>query len=260
METLTFGKGNAKLGKNVFTFSLPSGFTCPGALDCLSKANKETGKIVDGPKTVFRCFSASQEALYKNVRKSRWDNFDKLKAAMGTWEKDTNKMFAMADLIRASIPKKANIIRIHVAGDFFNQNYFNAWAYTAACRQDVLFYFYTKSLPFWINRLDVIGNGRTSKGFELKNFVPTASYGGRNDELIKQYNLRTAQVVYSDAEAKKLKLVIDHDDTHAMKHGKDFALIIHGTQPKGSDASKALQVLKSNGFTGYGKKIPLQVV
>ena len=104
---LKFGKGNAKLSKKIATISLPSGFTCPGALECLSKANKVTGKIKDGAETVFRCFSASQEALYRNVRENRWFNFDLLKG---------KTVEEMADLIEASLPKQ-DIIRINEGGE-----------------------------------------------------------------------------------------------------------------------------------------------
>ena len=49
-------------------------------------------------------------------------------------------------------------------------------------------------------------------------------------------------------------MVIDHDDTSAFMQDKSFALLLHGVQPKGSDASKALSVLKKQGIHGYGKK------
>jgi len=52
---LKFGKANSKLKKledkklvKLITFTLPSGHTCPGAKDCLSKADKVTGKLKDG--------------------------------------------------------------------------------------------------------------------------------------------------------------------------------------------------------------------
>ena len=32
----------------IYTISLPSGYTCPFAVDCLSKADRITGKITDG--------------------------------------------------------------------------------------------------------------------------------------------------------------------------------------------------------------------
>jgi hypothetical protein len=47
---------------------------------------------------------------------------------------------------------------------------------------------------------------------------------------------------------------IDHDDYHAAFGKKNFALLIHGTQPKGSMASQALQELKRRGWNGYSKK------
>ena len=35
----------------------------------------------------------------------------------------------------------------------------------------------------------------------LHNFVLTASYGGRDDHMIDEFNLRSAKVVFSEAEA-----------------------------------------------------------
>jgi len=84
---LTFSNANSKLvklektlQKKVISFSLPSGFACPGALDCLSRANPVTGKITDGPNTKFRCFSASSEALYPALREMVWRNFEAIRA------------------------------------------------------------------------------------------------------------------------------------------------------------------------------------
>ena len=59
--------------------------------------------------------------------------------------------------------------------------------------------------------------------------------------------MRFAKVVYSEQEAHNLDLAIDHDDTHAAKpslSNQSFALMLHGTQPKGSTAADALKVLK----------------
>lgn len=236
---LKFGKGNAKLGKEVYTFSLPSGFSCPCALQCLSKADRETGKITDGVATEFRCFSASQEALYKNVRDSRWHNFESLRGLTSE---------QMSSLISLSIPSKANVVRIHVAGDFFSQSYFDAWMSVARSNPDILFYAYTKSLHFWIAR----------HGQIPANMVLTASRGGRKDDLIEQHNLREARVVFSEEEAESLGMEIDHDDSHAMKTGPSFALLIHGVQPAGSKAASAKRLLKGNG--SYPRKVAKSVL
>jgi hypothetical protein len=233
-ELLSFQKGNSKLGKSIYTFSLPSGYTCPFAKDCLAKVNRLTGKLTDGPYTQFRCFSASQEALFPSVRKSRWDNFEKVKNAI--------KNNTLVDLILNSIPKKATIIRVHVAGDYYNQAYFNAWMEVAKRLPSVTFYAYTKSIGYWVNQLGNIPS----------NFKLNASYGGKQDSLIEQYNLKSVKVVYTVEQAGDM--VIDHDDTSAFMQDKSFCLLLHGVQPKGSEASKALSVLKKQGIHGYGKK------
>lgn len=139
MQKLSFGRGNAKLGDNIYTFSLPAGYTCPGASLCQAFANKGTGRITDGKDMQFRCFAASQEALRTNVRQSRWRNFDLLKGL---------SMSAMFELINSSLPADAEIVRIHVSGDYFSSDYLNAWLFVARMHPDVLFYSYTKSVHF----------------------------------------------------------------------------------------------------------------
>lgn len=236
MKLLNFQSGNAKLAKNIFTFSLPSGHACPFANNCLSKVNRETGKLSDGPNTQFRCFSATSEAQYGRVRDIRFGNFDLLR--------DAKTKEGMVKLLIASIPAKAMIVRVHVAGDFFNQTYFDAWMKVAEIKKNVIFYAYTKSLPYWVAKKNEIPS----------NFKLTASKGGKHDNLIAEHNLKFAEVVYTEQEAIEKNLEIDHTDELAFKSDKSFALIIHGTQPAGSAASKALQVLRKQGKNGYNKK------
>ena len=99
------------------------------------------------------------------------------------------------------------------------------------------FYAYTKSLPFWVKRLDALP----------PNFLLTASRGGKADCLIDEHGFREARVVFSEAEADALGLEIDHDDSHAALPGPSFALLIHGIQPAGSDAGKAVRALRGKG-------------
>jgi len=242
---LKFGKSNAKLDElaawfwcDVWTFSLLSGHTCPFAKECLSWVEERADGsryVVDGEYTEFRCFSASQEAQYPNVYDSRKHNTDLLRPLKTVEE--------MADLIDLSLPSyEPCIIRIHVGGDFFNSLYFRAWMEVAKRHPHIIFYAYTKSLPFWIKERDNAG--------KLPNFVLTASFGGWKDDLIPLHKLRSAKVVFSEAQAAELSLEIDHDDTHAADpevRDKDFALLIHGTQPKGSEASTAVKALKDKG-------------
>ena len=215
-------------GKKVYSFDLLSGHSCPFANGCLSKVveTPEGFRIQDGPNTEFRCFSASQEVIYTNVRKLRSANFSELRGL--TTEQ-------MASKLLAAMPKNLGVCRISVAGDFFNQSYFDAWLSVALNNPDKLFYAYTKSLPYWVNQISIIP----------ENFVLTASYGGRRDDMIESYNLRSAKVVLHPSETI---LEIDHTDEHAANpetRDQDFALLIHGVQPKGSAAGTAIKVLKS---------------
>lgn len=222
---LKFAKGNAKFGKNTAIFSLPAGHTCPGALQCLSLVNRETGKLSDGPETLFRCYAASSEALFPNIRKSRWNNFELLRG---------KSVAEMSELILRSLPRNVKLCRIHASGDFFNQDYFDAWIKVAQKLPHIIFYAYTKMLPLWVRRLGAIPD----------NFRLVASEGGKFDNLIKVHNLRYVKVVFSAEQAEKLGLPLDDDDTHAWKHRANFALLLHGTQPAGSEAGKAWQKIK----------------
>ena len=55
--------------------------------------------------------------------------------------------------------------------------------------------------------------------------------------------MRSALVVYSEAEAAALGLQIDHDDSLAAFGSESFALLLHGTQAKGTEASEALKLI-----------------
>ena len=83
----------------------------------------------------------------------------------------------------------------------------------------------------------------------------TASYGGRHDSLIdKGYFERYSVVCKTDRDAQLLGLEVDHDDSHCF-YSKPFALLVHGTQPKGSIAAAKLKERKRNGaFSGYNGK------
>ena len=243
-EGLKFSTSNVKLEgskKKFATFSLPAGHTCPGAAQCRALVSRE-GKLSEKYRNLslryFRCFAASQEVRLKNIRKARWHNFDLIRPMLSSAD-------AMCELICESLPK-VDIIRIHVSGDFFNAQYFLAWCKAAQRNPQILFYAYTKSLHIWLANRDSVPS----------NLVLTASYGGLHDELIKQHDLKSAVVVFSEQEAKDLGLEIDHIDSHAMDAScKSFALLIHNVQPAGSEASKAMVALKGKGSYSHDQSI-----
>lgn len=217
--SLFFSCNNQKLRAGQITFDLPAGHACPFALLCFSKADKETGKLTDGPMQTFRCYSASNESVFLAARKRRWQNFDVLKRL-----KTRGAIFKeiVGDLPRGFL------YRLHVSGDFFSQAYFDAWLKVAQTFPNRIFYAYTKALPFWIKRLSDIPF----------NFRLNASYGGTHDHLIGLHGLKSVTVVPSQEEANFLGLEIDHDDSHAWAQSKSFALLIHGNGPPGSKQAK----------------------
>jgi hypothetical protein len=234
MQLLKFSRDNKKLDKlalevhkqkgiyrNVYSMSIPSGRaeTCPYADKCKAYVGSD-GKLVSRDDHIdYRCYSASMEAVYKAQLKQRNYNFELLKAC-------NNDRHELMNLINASIPVEAQIIRIHVGGDFYSQPYFDAWLNVAMLNREIRFYAYTKSLPFWVSRLDSIKLG------EYQNMELIASRGGTKDKLIDEYGLKEAVVVYSEQEAKERNLEIDYTDYLACYGKESFALLIHGTQPK----------------------------
>jgi hypothetical protein len=246
---LKFSPANSKLKKlykvkqlkkwtdkgKIYSFNLPAGFSCGFASDCHSRTIEIDGKLQtkDFPTTKFRCYAASLSTLYKNVYKMQNENFAHLKQFKTVED--------LCGTIQEYLPDKFSIMRIHSSGDFYNENYFKAWLKVAQNNPDKLFYWYTKALPYWVNNREEVDN--------TPNFIGCASYGGRKDSMIEEHNLRYSKVVFSKQEAKGLKLPIDMDDSHASRpdiKNKNLALLIHGVQPRNSDASKALQKIKDS--------------
>lgn len=209
-----FTKGNRYLfDPTAYAWNIPSGWTCPAAEQCLAKADRQTGKITNGSAQKFKCYSAMTER-YPSVRKRLWANFDAVA------RKSPDEICKVLQCL----PDKVRRVRIHAAGDFFSQNYFDGWLEFIRSKPDVHFWAFTKSLPFWLSRLGQIP----------PNLVLQASYGGKHDELIEKYSLKYARVVWSPEEAEALGLEVDSDDSLAAYGEKSFALLenFSKTKPK----------------------------
>jgi hypothetical protein len=172
-------------------------------------------------------------------------------------------------------PAGKGVLRVHVSGDFFSQAYFNAWMGAAKLFPDITFYAYTKSIPYWVKA--------KTDGIIPKNFKLNGSYGGSKDDLIRKNEFKFARVCFTKEEAEnypyvdadKTELIIDSDGKEAQQYWIDengirteivglyvceeddipafrdneppFALLLHGTQPKGSEAQSAIAAIKSEG-------------
>lgn len=247
MELLSISFENAKL-KGIYHFSLPSGHTCPGAKNCLTKADRATGKLTDQQTEVdgiiFRCYAAGMENRFPKVRASRWRNLGLLTEKKSTAEKTQ----LIVESIKATGLKRGGTLRVHIGGDYYSQSYFNAWMKAASYFPNVVFYSYTKSIKFLLEYT-------TALGALPKNFVFTCSRGGKYDNLIPATMTKSAKVFFNKDEADALGLEIDHTDDLAISGSDDFALVIHGAQPAGSEASKAISTNRKKGFTGYSATV-----
>ncbi len=242
MERLRFSrdKNNAKLNRIkewldierpiIYSISLLSGKSCPGARDCFAMAEEDevTGKrtLRDGKYAKFRCFSASQEVQYDDLYNQRKYNYELLQG---------KSLIELQELIRLSVPRPADIIRVHVGGDFFSKEYMLAWYDTASYYKDIKFYAYTKSVR-WMQELE---------SERPKNFSMNASRGGKHDAYIDEFEMKSAEVVFHPSETD---LPIDHNERYAIEDEGSFALLLHGTQKKQSNASKALSRMNKEGI------------
>jgi len=237
-------------GGKVYSLDLPAGQTCPGAnlcKSCVVELSPTKRVVKDGPNCQFRCFSASNEVLRPQVYKKRKANLEKIRGCRTPHQ--------VARLLLSELPKNAGIVRLHVSGDFFSKVYLRGVLLAAKRTPQVRWYAYTKSLHLW----EGVPMKDPQNGVVSDNVFLTASIGGKHDALIAKLNLRSCKVVLSEEEAENLGLPIDHTDEHAATSGGPFAVLIHGTQPKGSAASKAwYKVMRRKG--GYSRKASITKV
>lgn len=173
---------NSKMKKaslKTYNFDLPAIKTCPFADKCKVYCYATKG---------FYQMPSVKAKFERNLEASKLDNF------VSEIQKDI-------DLLKEK--GKIDAIRIHSSGDFYNENYLDKWIEIIANNQDIVFYAYTKSLPYFNNP-------------ELKysdNFKVIFSEGGKYDHLIEKWDLR------------RVKLV-DQYSSNAMTSDSDDSMIL----------------------------------
>lgn len=232
-----------KPGK-LYSFDLPAGRSCPGALECKSQVVKigRKYKIKDGPSCRFRCYSASQEVIFPRTRKLRARNMECVQRL-----RTPKRIFEELD---SNLPADCLVLRLFSSGDFFRESLFEAILQLAQHRSNIFIYGYTKNIPLWVKYKNDVAS--------LDNFTLVASMGGKWDRLAKRHGFRTCTVCLSEEEAAEKGLEIDHDDTYAagLRGDVNFATLLHGPQPAGSEASYARVKLMKNGWSGYNRGGP----
>ena len=168
-----------KASLKTYNFDLPAIKTCPFADKCKVYCYATKG---------FYQMPSVKAKFERNLEASKLDNF------VSEIQKDI-------DLLKEK--GKIDAIRIHSSGDFYNENYLDKWIEIIANNQDIVFYAYTKSLPYFNNP-------------ELKysdNFKVIFSEGGKYDHLIEKWDLR------------RVKLV-DQYSSNAMTSDSDDSMIL----------------------------------
>jgi hypothetical protein len=161
------------------------------------------------------------------------------------WQYAGTDYIDIANFIIESLPKRhPDLIRVHVGGEYpgtpFGREYMRAWFHVARVT-GIHVYSYTKNVETYL----------AVRHEQPANFNMTMSIGGLRDDLIFRHNLKHARVIYHPSENPD-GWIIDHTDINAVftystdtnKSGS-FSLLLHGTQPAGSDAGKAIKRMKS---------------
>ena len=204
---LKWTEGNAKLLKTsgesyrVLGFGLPAdmtfegGNTCPGANACRGV-----------------CYAKQGRYLMANVRDARLHNFN----AFQSRGKLGFIGDAIADLTRYA--KRYNVVRLHDSGDFFSQDYLDAWKAIACAFPAIIFYAYTKSL-----HLDLF----TDKPANLRL---VQSLGGKYDN---QVNLSAphSRIFSTDADMVSAGYIDGNaSDIPAIEGAINIGLVYHGNR------------------------------
>ena len=221
MACLKWTEGNSKLTSTsgassyrILGYGIPADYaferdgyrmnTCPSALACRGV-----------------CYAKQGRYTMPNVAAARRHNLDTYLA-----DRDAFIAGAIADL--AKYATRYNVVRVHDSGDFFEQDYLDAWATIARAHPGIIFYAYTKSL-------DLSFTGIPS------NLRITQSVGGRHDALIDP-DFSHARI-FADTEEAIATMAADgyvdgsESDVPAIEGLVRIGLVYHGTR-KMTDAQK----------------------
>ena len=130
-------KGNKKLGKRIYTFSIPNISTCPGRSELCERL----------------CYVNKYTRIYPSVERTYQDNY-----------RLTLNSKRFIKLMQEEIAtKKPETVRIHVSGDFYSNEYIQSWIEIVKNNPDVKFYAYTRSwavsyLRFKLRELGMLPN------------------------------------------------------------------------------------------------------
>lgn len=185
----------------ILNFSLPAYKTqnnkmvCPFAKDC-----------------VKYCYAQKGNYLYPSVKKGLNNRYE------------LSKKEEFVTIMNANILlERPTHVRIHDSGDFYSVDYLNKWVQIAKDNKEVIFYAYTKSIPFFKLTKEMNTN------FLLpKNLIIIFSEGSKKDNLINTDTDRHSRIFKDINEMIKQGYVNASDnDLNAITDNKKVGLLLH---------------------------------
>ena len=185
----------------ILNFSLPAYKTqnnkmvCPFAKDCVKYCYAQKGN--------YR-YPSVKKGLNNRYELSKKDEFITIMNANILLERPTH-------------------VRIHDSGDFYSVEYLNKWVQIAKDNKEVIFYAYTKSIPFFKRTKEMNTN------FLLpKNLIIIFSEGSKKDNLINTDTDRHSRIFKDINEMIKQGYVNASDnDLNAITNNKKVGLLLH---------------------------------
>jgi hypothetical protein len=191
-------KKTSKLNnKRVFNFgiiankSLEGKSTCPFAKGCLGSD--------------YKCYAQKGAYAWGNVKQAYNNRYH-----LTLQDNFVNIMN------KAIQKKKVDVLRLHDSGDFYSIKYLKKWVQIANDNKDVLFYAYTKSIPFF-RKVTIPTNLKIifSEGSKKDNLINTLK--DRHSRIFKDINtmLKAGYINASD------------NDLNAIQDNKKVGLLLH---------------------------------
>ncbi|NBU33864.1 hypothetical protein EBZ38_03465 [bacterium] len=193
---------NSKIKKSVkrtFNFGIPAYLSSTGLKTC-----PNAGACAKG------CYALAGAYRFSNVAQA----FERRLAA--------TQSDSFIDAMLSDIDKqRAERIRIHDSGDFYNEEYLDRWLKIMRARPHVEFYAYTKMVSLFNRR----------KNDLPKNFTLIYSFGGTEDKLIDVDKDRHSLVFETVAQLKACGYAdASNQDDIALGKNPKIGLVYHGTK------------------------------
>lgn len=175
-ESVSISDGNMKdAGVNT---SLPPVISCPNCSSCRKK-----------------CYGNKSYNMYPSVKRA-WDsNFEIAKNNLEKYKTDVNSNLQKRR-------KKVKFFRIHVSGDFFSQEYYNAWIQIARENPETVFFAFTKNFDLTFGKLP-------------DNFkILISAFQGMDDINIKKINKLSKKFPVAEAGDIEIKTITRRFQCH----------------------------------------------